>query len=362
MALLNTSLSMGSRFSWLTDAIVSRLARRSEHGCLERFQNRYLALISEPDFVPDIKALFILYNLSTSALLRGDLPERYKIESIIQTFPFVANEEVLSLRSKTRVVFTDFVKGRFKDSFAQLNRIEKALAVIPENNLVFEAENYLLLTEVFGALYLKWFDRAERAADKARRRVEKHYGMRSLQSAVYKQLLVEIYLDQGELEKAQDLLREVLIIHRHHLDADSLDLAATYLLAARLDTEKEMFDQAEAFLALVEKTYFRVIRSSNLIDFPQLYVARARLAHRRGDREACFDFASQALSEFAGYFPSDHPVLADALALAALASETERDQLKMRLERIVGRYKMHPWNELEQLREIRFHQVVQSRF
>lgn len=79
-------------------------------------------------------------------------------------------------------------------------------------------------------------------------------------------------------------------------------------------------------------------------------MGRARLAYCRGDKSACFDFANKALLEFAGHFPDDHPALVDALAYAALASEDRRAELKVRLERIVGRYKMNSWKLLEQLR------------
>lgn len=350
MVVLNASLSMGSRYSWLTSAIVSSFAKNSEHGCLAKFQNRYLEFIGDPAFVPDTKTLLILSNLSSSALLRGDLSGRYKIESIILDLPGIAGDEALRLRSRTRVVFTDFIKGRFSGSFAELNRIEKALAEIQESDFTFGSENYRLYTEAFGALYLKWFNRAENAASRACRRAEKRYGMRSLDTAGYKQLLVEIYIDRGEFEKARELIREVMIIQEHYLKPGSLDLAATYLVAAAVDAETGSFDQAEAGLAFVEKAYGRATVNCKLIDLAHLYVGRARLAYCRGDKKACFDFASKALSEFACHFPDDHPVLVDALAYAALASEAHRAQLKMRLERIVGRYKMDSWKLLEQLR------------
>lgn len=350
MALLNASLSMGGRFSWLTSAIVSRFAKNSEHGCLGRFQNSYLAFIGDPTFVPDTKTLLILSDLSVSALVRGDLPARYKIESIIQDLPGIASDEALRLRSMTRVVLTDFVKGRFDGSFAQLNRIEKALAELPESGFTFGSENYRLFTQAFGALYLKWFDRVENAACRACRRSEKRYGMRSLESIGYKQLLVEVYLGRGEFEKARELISEILIVQKHYLKPGSLDLAATYLAAAALDAETGNFDQAENSLALVEKAYGRTTVDSTYIDLAHLYVGRARLAYCRGDRKGCFEFASRALLEFASHFPEDHPVQADALAYAALCSEGKSAELKVKLERIVGKYKMNSWNLLEQLR------------
>ena len=350
MAILKASLLKSNRFSWLTSAIVSRFAKDGEHGCLAKFQNDYLAFIGDPAFVPDTKTLLILSNLSSSALIRGDLPGRYKIESIILDLPGIANDEALRLRTRTRVVFTDFVKGRFSGSFAELNRIEKALAEAQESDFTFGSENFRLYTEAFGALYLKWFNRAENAASRACRRAEKRYGMRSLDTVGYKQLLVEIYLGRGELEKARELIREVMIIQRHYHKPESLELAATYLVAAAVDAETGNFDQSEAGLACVEKAYGRVTANSTLIDLAHLYVGRARLAYCRGDKSACFDFANRAISEFACHFPDDHPVLVDALAYAALATEEQRAELKVRLERIVGRYKMNSWKLLEQLR------------
>ncbi|MEZ4489408.1 MAG: tetratricopeptide repeat protein [Cyanobacteriota/Melainabacteria group bacterium] len=290
MAVLNASLSMGSRYSWLTSAIVSSFAENSEHGCLAKFQNSYLEFIGDPAFAPDTKTLLILSNLSSSALLRGDLSGRYKIESIIQNLPAVANDEALLLRSKTRVVFTDFLKGRFHGSFAQLNRIERYLAEITESDFTFGSENYLLLTEAFGALFLKCFNRAENVALRACRRVQKRYGMRSSESAPYKQLLVEVYLGRGEFEKARELNREVLIIRRHYLRADSMELASSYLDAAAIDAETGKYDEAEANLALVEKAYYRAIQNGPHVDFPYLLWAGLGWHTVVETESACYEF------------------------------------------------------------------------